>query len=187
MKSITLTEAELKKLLGEILSAANDMQDINYFRATEKLLYNYKRLKALVEDEEAYLKPELRRTSKSLVYAASRKSISDIDPIERLQRQRAISYERTKLRVAEIDNVIKLFEEKKEFVIVRMYYFNEDVQGRSRSDEHPYTWEEMMFELSEENILHDAKTARKWRNNIINDMAVCLFGKPAAVSACRHI
>lgn len=30
------------------------------------------------------------------------------------------------------------------------------------------------------------KTARRWRNKIVNDMAVCVFGIPAAVSAATY-
>ena len=32
-------------------------------------------------------------------------------------------------------------------------------------------------------LIRDAKSARRWRNKIVNDMAVCMFGKPAAVGA----
>ena len=71
---------------------------VNYFKAMETLLYNYKKLAALVADEEAYCEVE---------YHAGRKTFS-------------------------------------------------------------------------------IKTARRWRNKIVNDMAVCVFGIPAAVSAATY-
>ena len=44
---------------------------VNYYRIIEKLLYNYKRLKTLVENEEEYLTVELHEKSKSVtVYSA---------------------------------------------------------------------------------------------------------------------
>ena len=41
-------------------------------------------------------------------------------------------------------------------------------------------------ELSDAGILKEIKTARRWRNKIVNDMAVCVFGIPAAVSAATY-
>lgn len=191
-KPMNLAKRELIELMNDIaqatVSAGAAAQDINYFHATEKLLYNYKRLEALVENEQEYLELEPARVSTSLVrMAPSIGGISSPEPMEQLQQRRMISYERTKMRFNEIAQVVKLFEKEREFVIVRMYYFNEDSEGNPRADDNRFTWEEMMFELSEANILHDTKTARKWRNRIINDMAICLFGKPAAISAARHL
>ena len=42
-------------------------------------------------------------------------------------------------------------------------------------------WEAIAAELEEMGLIRDAKSARRWRNKIVNDMAVCMFGKPAAV------
>lgn len=47
--------------------AANTGDFVNYFKATETLLYNYKKLAALVADEEAYCEVE---------YHAGRKTFS---------------------------------------------------------------------------------------------------------------
>ena len=48
------------------------------------------------------------------------------------------------------------------------------------------TPEEIAEELSDAGILKEIKTARRWRNKIVNDMAVCVFGIPAAVSAATY-
>ena len=94
------------------------------------------------------------------------------------------AYHRTRARFEEIDRVVKLFAERKEFHVVRMYYFGEDGAGNPRPAGAPsYTWEEIAEELGEMGMIRDAKSARRWRNKIVNDMAVCMFGKPAAVSA----
>lgn len=93
-----------------------------------------------------------------------------------------ISYHRTRARFEEIDRVVKLFAERKEFHVIRMYYFGEDAQGNERpTGAEPYTWEAIAAELEGMGLIRDAKSARRWRNKIVNDMAVCMFGKPAAV------
>lgn len=159
---------------------------VNYYRIVEKLLYNYKRLEALVRNEEEYLTVELHGRSKSVtVYSASGggtyKCADDI--AEEVARERLANYERTASNFREVEKVLDLFRARKEFIVIRMYYFGEDADGNERTDNAPqYTWEQIALELSERGILRDEKTARRWRNNIINDIAVCMFGKPAAIS-----
>ena len=159
---------------------------VNYYRIIEKLLYNYKRLKTLVENEEEYLTVELHEKSKSVtVYSAhgggTYKCAEDI--AEEVARERLANYERTAANFREVEKVLALFRNRKEFVVIRMYYFGEDPDGNERGNDAPqYTWEQIALDLSERGILRDEKTARRWRNNIINDIAVCMFGKPAAIS-----
>ena len=80
---------------------------------------------------------------------------------------------------------ISLFEGHKEFVVIQLYYFGEDINGNPREGG-TATWEEIAEELSDAGILKEIKTARRWRNKIVNDMAVCVFGIPAAVSAATY-
>ncbi len=44
----------------------------------------------------------------------------------------------------------------------------------------------MSAELAAAGVLRDEKTARRWRNKIVNDMAVCVFGIEAAISASTY-
>ena len=48
------------------------------------------------------------------------------------------------------------------------------------SDKSPkgMTWEEVSFQIDK-----GLKTVIRWRNEIINDMAICLFGIDAAIQA----
>ena len=160
---------------------------VNYYRIIEKLLYNFKRLEALVRNEEEYLTVELHGKSKSVtVYTPSgggHEYKTEADIADEVARERLINYERTAANFREVEKVLALFYERKEFAVIRMYYFGEDADGNARAEGTPqYTWEEISLELSERGILKDAKTARRWRNNIINDIAVCMFGKAAAIS-----
>ena len=119
---------------------------VNYFKAMETLLYNYKKLAALVADEEAYCEVE---------YHAGRKTFSTTPQAK------------------------GFIQRKTEAEIV------EDINGNPREGG-TATWEEIAEELSDAGVLKEIKTARRWRNKIVNDMAVCVFGIPAAVSAATY-
>lgn len=109
-------------------------------------------------------------------------NLSIVYILDEMKRDKIISYHRTRARFEEIDRVVKLFAERKEFHVIRMYYFGEDAQGNERpTGAEPYTWEAIAAELEGMGLIRDAKSARRWRNKIVNDMAVCMFGKPAAV------
>ena len=76
-----------------------------------------------------------------------------------------------------IEKVIRQFEDRKEFIVVRMYYFNENADGTPKAADAPQaTWEELSEAIGKE-----IKTLSRWRNNIVNDMAICLFGIEAAI------
>lgn len=185
---------EVRELINEVARATASMAyidgmagNVNYFRAMESLLFNYKKLAALVADYEAYTHVELQGKSASITsYSPSSGNAyrTQEDILEELERDKVAAYHRTRARFEEIDRVIKLFADRKEFHVVRMYYFGEDAQGNQRpADAPPYTWEDIADALGGLGLVRDAKSARRWRNKIVNDMAVCMFGKPAAVSA----
>lgn len=185
---------EVRELINEVGRATASMAyidgmggEVNYFRAMESLLYNYKKLAALVADYEAYTHVELQGKSasiKSFSPSSGNAYRTQDDILEEMERDKVKAYHRTRARFEEIDRVVKLFAERKEFHVVRMYYFGEDGAGNPRPAGAPsYTWEEIAEELGEMGMIRDAKSARRWRNKIVNDMAVCMFGKPAAVSA----
>jgi hypothetical protein len=158
---------------------------VDYFRATESILFNYKRLRALVLNYDEYADVEIHTRSKSIVFFgggayAGEKARADI--YEEAQKQRDMTYLRTRAQFEEIDRAIRLFESRKEFAVIRMYYFGEDADGNEREVEERVTWEGIADELSKRGMVSEVKSARRWRNRIVSDMAVCIFGKPAAVS-----
>lgn len=181
---------DVRELINEVARATacaayeNTSGPVNYFRAMESLLFNYKKLAALVADYEGYMKVELPEKSTSIVAfspsSGPYKAKEDI--LEEIERDKLAEYQRTRARFEELEKVVNLFRDRKEFHVVRMYYFGEDAEGNQRPDDaKPYTWEEIAFELSDMGMVRDAKSARRWRNKIVNDMAVCMFGKAAAV------
>lgn len=185
---------EVRELINGVARATASMAyidgmggEVNYFRAMESLLFNYKKLAALVGDYEAYTRVELQAKSASITSfspSSGNTYRTEEDILEELARDKVKAYHRTRARFEEIDRVVKLFAGRKEFHVVRMYYFGEDGAGNERpADAPPYTWEDIAAELGDMGMIRDAKSARRWRNKIVNDMAVCMFGKPAAVGA----
>ena len=102
----------------------------------------------------------------------------------REEKRTAVSGNEVRLRAA--GEGYKPYRDRKEFTVVRMYYFGEDYEGKPRESGKPYTWEELAFDLEEAGVLKGVKTACRWRNKIVNDMAVCVFGIAAAVSAATY-
>lgn len=180
---------DVRELICEVARATfcaayeNTSGPVNYFRAMEILLFNYKKLAALVADYEGYMKVELPEKSTSIIaFSPSSGYKAKEDILEEIERDKLAAYQRTRARFEELEKVVNLFRDRKEFHVVRMYYFGEDAEGNQRPDDaKSYTWEEIAFELSDMGMVRDAKSARRWRNKIVNDMAVCMFGKAAAV------
>ena len=189
------TERELEMIELSAVAAARGIGvntpggAADHYRIVEKLLYNFKRLETLVKNDEQYLTVEQHGKSKSVVvYTPSGGAYRTEDEIAGdVARERLINYERTAANFREVEKVIDLFRESKEFIVIRMYYFNEDPEGNPRKPEAPrYTWEEITVELSDRCILKDEKTARRWRTNLINDIAVCMFGVAGAVTVGKY-
>lgn len=182
---------EIQKIIDETADAvagrlAENSPTANYFASTELLLKNYKALKALVENEEEYLKIELREHSKDIGNGMPRGGgIKDRDAVlEEIEQKKRLDYARTKARFREIERVVELFRHRRQFVVIQMYYFGETPEGKEA--EQAYTWETIAQELAERDILRGEKTARRWKNEIIKDMAVCLFGTRAAVNVSKR-
>ena len=157
---------------------------VNYFKAMESLLWNYKKLRQLVSDPESYMDVNVQHRSKSIVRMGAGGSAigyleTDEDQLETLRAERQASYERTRARFEEVDMVVNLFRRDPEWPVVGMYYMNEDAEGRERDERAPrWTWERIALEL-----LITEKTARRRRSKIVRNMSIVMFGAPAAVSA----
>jgi len=171
-------EKTVERIRAEQLPRASEPPAANYFRVMEKLLYNYPALKKIVSDKEAYTKIEWQEKSKDIVRHnsnASWKSKEDI--IEGMEREREAEYDITVRQFQRVERVIELHKNRKEFIVIQMYYFDETIDGKPRpADDPEYTWAEISFQLG-----RDEKTLRRWRGDIVNDMAICLFGISAAV------
>lgn len=151
----------------------------NYFKITEKLLYSYPTLKRIVSDKTAYTRVELQGRSGVVRFNPNAAWKSQEDRLEELERDKEAEFDTTLKDFRRLDRVVQQFRERKEFVVVRMYYFNESADGTPLpEDAQEMTWEEVSFQVDK-----GLKTVIRWRNEIVNDMAICLFGIDAAIQA----
>lgn len=168
----------------EAVAAYRSSGIVNYFKAMEALLWNYKKLQQLVRDPEAYMDVTVQHRSKSIVrMSAGGPPIgyleTDDDQLETLKAERQESYERTRARFEEVDMVVNLFRQEPEWPIIGMYYMNESADGRERDPRaQRWTWESIALEL-----LISEKTARRRRSKLVRNMSIVMFGAPAAISA----
>lgn len=160
---------------------------VNHYKSMEKLLYNYKNLAAIVADEEVYCEVEYHAGRKSFEAMPQAKGYyqkpSEEEITEDMREEKRRQYEKTKFGFERLNRVIHKHENRKEFAIVRMYYFGENIDGTQAESGKTYTWEQVAEACEAAGLLKEIKTARRWRNRIVNDMAVCMFGVPAAISA----
>ncbi len=152
----------------------------NYFKITEKLLYSYPTLKRIVSDKAAYTRVEFQERSKSVVrFNPSGQWKSRDDIIEDMEQDKEAEFDTTLKDFRRLDRVIQQFSDRKEFVVIRLYYFNENADGTPKAADAPEaTWEDLSVILEKE-----IKTLRRWRSKIVNEMAIALFGIDAAIQA----
>lgn len=168
----------------EIINQQRQSRPANLYRAMERLLRNYKSLRKLALSPEEYgFIPPQRSCSVTVAPPTGGGTRDRDDVLEEAILSRRASYERTRARFEEIDSVVRQFQDKEEFVVIRMYYFNEDAYGDDRSPEaKPYTFEQISDELSAAGLRRSERTLRSWRTRLVQDMTVLLFGTEGAVS-----
>ncbi len=172
-----------KEAAQEVVSRQRTMYESNLYRATERLLYNYKAMRAQVEDRETYMMIPNRSTS--ITGSPTGKTVYQdrSDALEAAVHAREVSYQRTRARFEEIDAVVQQFAQKREFIVIRMYYFNEDAHGNDRRDtDKKCTFEDIQYELAAAGMEKSERTIRGWRTRIVQDMAIRLFGIDGAIS-----
>ena len=179
-----IIEETVEATLSQIKIENRKDEYINYFSAMEKVLYAYPALKALVANKQEYINVEYQYKSKDIVQTQVNGTYHRDDPEEIFKEQRQNSFERTRARFEEVDQVIRQFRSLRKFNVIRMYYFNEDAQGKQRGADAPkLTWEDVAWDLAEIGIVIDEKTARRWKNDMIRQMMVVMFGPDAAAYA----
>lgn len=167
----------------EVLGLQRLANRTSYYRVTERLLRNYKTLKALVEspDDYGYMPPH-----RSSSISAAPPSGGVRDPQEALEeaiQAREESFSRTKAQFEVFNAVVEKYVDKPEFIVIRMYYFNEDAYGHDRpTGSKPYSFEEIAEALEAKGIKRSEKALRSWRTKLVQDMTTVLFGIDGAIS-----
>ena len=172
-----------KATASAVVGQQRQQRTPNLYRAMERLLRNFPRLKKLVENVEDYGFIPAER-SKSITIAPPPGGMPRYrsEVLEDIIAERKMSYERTKARYDEIDAVVRQFADCPEFIVIRMYYFNEDAFGNPRGEARPYSFAEISEALAATGLQRSEKTLREWRTKLVQDMTVTLFGIDGAVS-----
>lgn len=166
-----------RKAAEEVVRQQNAASRSNHYKDTERLLRNYKAMKRLYDHPEEYsLVPPERSKSITLAPPPGAGYRSREDIMDEAIEARLRSYGVSCAQYRWIDDVIKQFEDKPEFIVIRMYYFGEDANGDDRPEgSKNYTFEEISEALAEMGLSRSEKTLRTWRSQLVQDMTVCLF------------
>lgn len=144
------------------------------FKNTEKILYCYNILREHVENEKEYFDMTYKAKSCSVV-RYSKNKITAIDE-EQLLEDRESSYIRSKTDVERIEKALKKVSGKKGYEVIEYRYL------LRKADDEVYTYEEITDILAgqqgySENL--NEKTVRNYKNALIREMSVFLFGSDA--------
>ena len=186
-KKVTITElveTAAKAAAREALQLQEQRSSINLYAAMEHLLRSYTRLKQLADHPEDYVFFRANR-SHDIASAPPAGTVfrDKVDLEELFTEAREKAFVKTMARFVELEAVIKLFENRREFIVIRMYYFNEDPMGNDRGlDAKRYTFDAIAEELSLVGIDKNVKTLREWRSRLVQEMTVALFGTDGAIS-----
>ena len=148
------------------------------FKNTEKILYHYNALKEHVADESQYLAEyqaeREKKRSKSIVLYTSR-TTEPMDEDEFLE-DRKLSYKRSKEDVERIAKALNKIKEYKGYEVIELRYLT-----RTESNE-VFTYEQIAEQLAGTKSYGkdlSERTVRRYKNELVKEMAVLLFGSDA--------
>lgn len=181
-ETIAVTIDEVFKKMNSIswLERQKAMKD-EAFKNTEKILYCFNILKEHVADEAAYIGMMKKGKSCSVVrYAKNKIEKPDED---QLLADRIASYQRSKSDVDRIEKALDKIKGKKGYEVIEYRYLQRKKRKENGKDiEEIFTFEEIADTLAgqqgyNENL--NEKTVRNYKNALVRDMAVFLFGSDA--------
>ncbi len=181
-ETIAITIDEVFKKMNSIswLERQKVMKD-EAFKNTEKILYCFEVLKEHVADEEEYLGMIGKKKSGSVVRWS--KSKAEKPDGDQLLEDRIASYQRSKNDVERIEKALKKIKGKKGYEVIQMRYLQrKKISENGKQTEEVYTFEEIADILSRQqgyNSNLNEKTVRNYKNTLVRDMAIFLFGSDA--------
>ena len=174
-ETILVTIDEVFKKMNSIswLDRQKAMKD-EAFKNTEKILYCYEVLKEHVANEQEYLDMAFHGKSKSITsYCKNGSTPKDEDLI---LADRQASYERSKNDIERIEKALKHIRGRKGYEVIELRYL------QTKNKDERYTYEEitdMLAGTGDYNEKLNEKTVRNYKNTLIREMAVLLFGSDA--------
>ena len=158
-------------------------RNVNYYRAMEDLLRAYKNTKRWDEHPEEYgFFPTGKSHDISIAPPPGLGLRDKVEINELFVQSKQLSFVRSMARFNDLEAVIRLFQDRPDFIIIRMYYFNEDERGQDRGDAKPYTFSEISEALKSVGITLAEKAVRRRRTKLVQEMTVMLFGIDGALS-----
>lgn len=181
-ETIAITIDEVFRKMNSIswLERQKAMKD-EAFKNTEKILYCFNTLKEHVASETEYLGMIFKKKSGSLVrYSKNRVEKPDDD---QLLEDRIASYWRSKNDVERIEKALEKIKSKKGYEVIQMRYLQrKKITDNGKQIEEVYTFEEIADILGGQQGYNDnlnEKTVRNYKNALVRDMAIFLFGSDA--------
>lgn len=160
---------------------------INHYAATERLLRQYKAYRENIEHPENFeFFPKGKSKSISIAPPPGSGMVDKVDLMESYVEARKKAYEATLVSWYMVFDAVKVFEQREEFIVIRMYYFGEDAFGNDKFSDKQITFEEIADELAEIGMVKSVRTLRSWRTKLVQEMAVFIFGIDAAISISNH-
>ena len=105
----------------------------NLYRATERMLRRYPDRKRIVDHPEEFpFFPVGKSKSISIAPPAGSGMVDAIDLNEQFIEARKKAYEFEVFKLIQTETAIAPFVDHPAFIIIRMYYFNEDIHGNFR-------------------------------------------------------
>ena len=158
-------------------------RNVNHYRAMEDLLRAYKNTKRWEDHPEEYgFFPTGKSHDISIAPPPGLGLRDKVEVNELFVQSKQLSFVRSMTRFNDLEAVIKLFQDRPEFIIIRMYYFHEDEHGQDRGDAKPYTFSEISEALKSVGIVLAEKAVRRRRTKLVREMTVMLFGIDGALS-----
>ena len=182
-KEQLLMEESAEAGARKVLQLQAQQRNVNLYRAMERLLRGFSHRVRIAEHPEEF---DFFKTGKSKdISVAPPPGTGVVDKIEAAEmftEARKKAYEVEMYKLQQTYYAIAPFKDKPEFLVIRMYYFNEDANGNSRGDAKPYTFAEIAEELAAIGIERSEKMLRIWRTKLVQDMTVMMFGTDGALS-----
>lgn len=181
-----------KKSNGQLLQEMNDKLDVilkrlkgtrepDYYHAMEELLRAVPKFRRLAEHPEDYGFFPVEKSKDISVAPPPGIGITDkVMTAEMYVESRKASFARTMERYADIDAVVRAFEGRREFIVIRLFYLCEELDGSDRGvDARAYTWEEIQELMEAAGITRSLSVIRGWRSKLVREMAVMMWPEAA--------
>lgn len=161
---------------------------VNHYRAMENLLWAYPRRVRIMEHPEDFKFFKVERSKDISIAPPPGTGVVDkIESAEMYTEARKRAYEHEMFRLYETEYAIAPFADLPEFIVIRLVYFNEDVNGNYRgANAKRLTWEEIAEQLDSIGIHRSVTAIRRWRSSLVRDMTVMMFGIDGALSVESH-